>query len=159
MSKKSEKYQRLYNQLKPLLENSPSLYAQMSTINAVLYHKMSNFFWIGFYFIKNNELIVGPYQGPLACQILPNPKGVCWHAVINRQPVTVPNVEAFPDHIACDSRSKSELVELIYNSKDEIIAVLDIDSNKLDQFDKDDIDGINTILTLLKSEFKDSVII
>lgn len=157
MSDKTAKYQRLYNQLKPLLDKSPSLNSQMATINAVLYHKMPNFFWVGFYFIKDKELIVGPYQGPLACQVLNYPKGVCWRAVIDKTTQIIPDVEAFPDHIACDSRSKSELVELICNSENKVVAVLDIDSDKINQFDKDDANGIKKILSLIKQEYLDNI--
>lgn len=151
MSGKEAKYERLYNQLKPLLENSPSLIAQMSTINAVLYHKMKNFFWVGFYTLNNEKLTVGPYQGPLACQELKYPQGVCWHTIIQKSSQIVPNVEEFPGHIACDSRSKSEIVVPIFNSSGSVMGVLDIDSDKIEQFDELDLQGLNKIISLLKT--------
>ncbi|MCG8700407.1 MAG: GAF domain-containing protein, partial [Bacteroidales bacterium] len=109
-NKKQAKYDRLYKQVSDLLKKSDDTLAHMATINAVLYHKMPGFFWVGFYFLKDGQLVVGPYQGPLACQILEKDKGVCWAAVNGDETMLVPDVEAFPGHIACDSRSKSELV-------------------------------------------------
>lgn len=157
MSKKSAKYERLYNQLKPLLINSPSLWSQMATINAVLYHKRSDFFWVGFYYLSNQELIVGPYQGPLACQTLAHAKGVCWKSILDKSPQIVKDVEAFPDHIACDSRSKSELVIPIFNSTQKIVSVIDIDSDQLELFDEEDAEGVTKILSLLNQDFIDNI--
>ena len=82
----------------------------MATINAILYHKMDGFFWVGFYLLWNDRLLVGPYQGPLACLELPRDKGVCWAAINSGNSVVVHDVHEFPGHIACDSRSKSEIV-------------------------------------------------
>lgn len=157
MTKKEGKYERLYSQLAPLLSKSPSLNAQISTINAVLFHKMPGFFWVGVYYVRDNELIVGPYQGPLACQILNYPNGVCWKAVIDNSTVIVDDVHAFPDHIACDSRSKSEIVIPIKNSNGTIKAVLDIDSNKPAQFDTDDKMGLEKIIGLLNTGYIDGL--
>ncbi len=153
MNSKKQKYQRIINQLSPLLERSPNLISQLSTINAVLYHKMQNIFWIGFYFKLGNSLQVGPYQGPLACQTLEYPKGVCWSSVINKKAIIVPNVELFPGHISCDSRSKSEIVIPIFNGNDEVLAILDIDSNKTEAFDETDQEGLENIIKLLNSNF------
>jgi L-methionine (R)-S-oxide reductase len=152
MTNKSSKYQRLFNQLKPLVEKSPTLIAQISTINSVLYHKVSGIFWSGVYFLKDKNLQVGPYQGPLACQILEYPKGVCWACAMSKKPIIVPNVELFPGHIACDSRSKSELALPIMNKKGELVAVYDIDSNQLNTFDEQDAIEIQKILKLLDSK-------
>ena len=149
MSNKVKKYDRLLEQLKPLIEKSPSQIAKMSTINAVLYHKMKDFFWVGFYLLQDGQLVVGPYQGPLACQVLAYPKGVCWAAIKNKETIVVSNVEEFPDHIACDSRSKSEIVIPLTNSEGEVYGVLDVDSDKLAQFDMEDAQGLKNILDLL----------
>jgi GAF domain-containing protein len=149
MNTKQAKYERLYKQLFELLKNDSDLIAQMATINAVLYHKMSHFFWVGFYFVQNKLLVVGPYQGPLACQILPYPDGVCWAAVNRNEAIAVDDVHKFPGHIACDSRSASEIVLPLRNGANKIIAVLDIDSDKINQFDDDDIIGLSSILSLL----------
>jgi L-methionine (R)-S-oxide reductase len=144
------RYERIYTQLKGLIEGkSPSLLAAMATICAVLHFKMNHHFWTGFYFVAGeNELHVGPYQGAVACQVLKD-RGVCLHCVSTKQPVVVPDVEQFPGHIACDSRSKSEIVLPIIKGN-EVVAVLDIDSSKLAQFDEDDIAPLSQILDLLQ---------
>ncbi|MBN1115905.1 MAG: GAF domain-containing protein [Bacteroidales bacterium] len=153
MNSKQKKYNRLIHQLEPLLKNSPSLNAQLATINALLYHKVPYIFWVGFYFIKNDELIVGPYQGPLACQVLTKPKGVCWASVLKSEPIIVADVEDFPDHIACDSRSKSEIVIPVKDTSGKVVGVLDIDSDKTEQFDRDDLAGLSGILNLINKKF------
>jgi L-methionine (R)-S-oxide reductase len=114
--KKSGRYHRIYTQLDALLKKSSDPIARMATVCAVLHHKMDYFFWTGFYLLKSGELIVGPYQGPVACQILEVNKGVCWAAVNGKEAVIVPDVHLFPDHIACDSRSQSEIVLPLYDS-------------------------------------------
>ncbi|MBN1177636.1 MAG: GAF domain-containing protein [Anaerolineae bacterium] len=148
--RRSDRYERIYAQLKDLIEGkSPSLTAAMATICAVLHHKMSHPFWTGFYVVAGeDELHVGPYQGPVACQVLRG-RGVCLHAVRTRQPVVVPDVEQFPGHIACDPRSKSEIVVPVLKG-DAVVAVLDIDSNKLAQFDAADVAPLAHILELLQ---------
>jgi L-methionine (R)-S-oxide reductase len=143
-------YARIYEQLEPLIrEKSPNLVAGMATVCAVLHAKLRHHFWTGFYFVAgDDELHVGPYQGSVACQVLKG-KGVCLAAARNRAAVVVPDVEAFPGHIACDSRSKSEIViPLIKEGR--VLAVLDIDSEKLAQFDEDDIGPLSRIVALLE---------
>jgi len=103
------RYKRIYEQLRGLLTKTNDKIARMATIVAVLHHKMPHFFWTGFYRIVDGELIVGPYQGPLACQVLGKNKGVCWACVNRKETIIVPDVEKFPGHIACDPRSKSEI--------------------------------------------------
>ena len=149
--KKISQYIRIFEQLQKLLSESPDLIAQLSTINAILYHKIPYIFWIGFYFLQDNKLIVGPYQGPLACQILPNLKGVCWKAVLDKKPVTVGNVHEFKDHVACDSRSKSEIVIPVFDKQKNVIAVLDADSNKYQSFDNQDESGLTRIVSLIRT--------
>ena len=112
--------------------------ARMATINAVLYHKMDGFFWVGFYLLKDGHLLVGPYQGPLACLELEKDKGVCWAGINQNQTIVVQDVHQFPGHIACDSRSKSEIVVPIRNRDNKVIGVLDIDSSLLSNFDNTD---------------------
>lgn len=148
--KRTGRYERIYAQLKDLIENkSPDLVAAMATLCAVLHHKMPHHFWTGFYFVDSeNELHVGPYQGPVACQVLRD-QGVCLHCVRTRQPVVVPDVHQFPGHIACDARSKSEIVLPVMKG-DKVIAVLDVDSDKLAQFDEDDVAPLARILSLLQ---------
>lgn len=147
--KKNSRYDRLFEQLKKLLSDSPDYIAQLATINAILYHKIPYIFWVGFYFIRDNTLSVGPYQGPLACQKLPNPKGVCWKTVIDKKPVIVGDVNEFKDHIACDTRSKSEIALPVFNKRGELVAVLDIDSDSKHAFDDQDETGLTKILSLL----------
>jgi GAF domain-containing protein len=151
MDKKS-KYNRIIEQLRPLLSKSPTFQAQIATINAVLYHKMQNFFWVGVYYRTAETLHVGPYQGPLACQTLEYPRGVCWKVALTKKAVVLKNVEEFPDHIACDSRSKSEIALPILNGNGELIAVLDIDSDKVSTFDETDKEGLEKIIELLTTD-------
>lgn len=150
MSAKIQRYERLYMQLFNLLSGSPTIYSQLATINAVLYNKIPYIFWIGFYFRKQDKLIVGPYQGPLACQELKYPNGACWNVVLTGNNLIIPDVEQFPGHIACDTRSKSEIVIPIYLN--EISGVLDIDSDKPDAFDQEDIQGLCKIISLISHE-------
>ena len=121
----------------------------MATVSAVLHSKLKHHFWTGFYFAAaENELHVGPYQGSVACQILRD-RGVCLHCVRTGTPVVVPDVHAFPGHIACDSRSKSEIV--IPLKKDgRVAAVLDVDSAAPAQFDEDDVAPLQEIVDLLQ---------
>jgi len=147
--RRAGRYQRIYEQLQDLIKGkSPSLTAAMATICAVLHAKMSHHFWTGFYFVVGeDELHVGPYQGSVACQVLQG-RGVCLDSVQTKRPVVVPDVEAFPGHIACDSRSKSEIVLPILRG-DQVVAVFDVDSDKLAQFDEDDVAPLAKILELL----------
>jgi GAF domain-containing protein len=149
--KKLARYERLYAQLKELLAKSPTFLARLATINAVLYHKMPHFFWVGFYLLREKKLTVGPYQGPLACQELEYPRGVCWRSIIDETPVIVKNVHDFDGHIACDARSKSEIVIPVLNEKKEVMGVLDIDSDKFETFDESDQKGLQRILGLLEA--------
>jgi L-methionine (R)-S-oxide reductase len=148
-SKKSARYKRIYIQLEELLVKSEDETARMATISAVLYHKMEYFFWCGFYRIINGELIVGPYQGPVACQVLKKNTGVCWAGVNQAKTIVVPDVHKFPGHIACDSRSQSEIVVPVKNGKGEITAVLDVDSSELNSFDETDALYLEKIIALL----------
>ncbi|MBN1165025.1 MAG: GAF domain-containing protein [Candidatus Krumholzibacteriota bacterium] len=121
----------------------------MATICAVLHLKMPHHFWTGFYFVAGEgELHVGPYQGPVACQVLTE-TGICLHCVEVRQPVVVPDVDKFPGHIACDLRSRSEIV-LPLMKDGQVVAVLDIDSDQLASFDEEDIEPLEKILALLQ---------
>lgn len=143
-------YERLYAQLEPLVkQKSPNLVAGMATIAALLHAKLTHHFWTGFYFVAgSDELHVGPYQGAVACQVLKG-RGVCLACANSGKPVVVPDVEAFPGHIACDSRSRSEIVvPLLKDGR--VVAVLDIDSEKLAQFDEDDIAPLERIVSLLQ---------
>jgi len=148
--RRAGRYERIYEQLRDLIEGkSPNLLAAMATICALLQAKMPHHFWTGFYFVASgDELHVGPYQGAMACQVLKG-GGVCLQCAKTRQPVIVPDVEAFPGYIACDARSKSEIA-LPVMTEERVIAVLDIDSDRLAQFDEDDVAPLSQILHLLQ---------
>jgi len=148
MKSKISKYQRLYSQLEELLQKEGDILSKQATITALLYHKINYFFWCGFYTLRNNELLVSAYQGPLACQKLEKDKGVCWTAIKQGKTLVVKDVTAFPEHIACDSRSKSEIVIPLHN-KNKIIGVLDVDSDKLNSFDMIDAEYLEKIIKLI----------
>lgn len=148
-SKKKARYERLFAQLSELLSKTDDTTAQMATISAVLFHKMDHFFWCGFYKVSADNLIVMAYQGPVACQLLPKPNGVCWAAVNENKTIIVPDVHTFPGHIACDSRSKSEIVVPVKNRLGKPIAVLDVDSKNLNSFDKTDQYYLERIVQLI----------
>jgi len=135
--KKEGRYLRLLTQITGLLEKSPDRIAKMATISAVLYNKMDYFFWCGFYRVDGNRLIAGPYQGPVACQVLEG-RGVCLAAVEQNKIILVPDVHLYPGHIACDSRSVSEIVIPVRDLTGAIIGVLDVDSKEPASFDDTD---------------------
>ena len=148
--KKTGRYLRIYRQIKDLLEKPGDTDARMSTVVAVLHHKMESFFWTGFYCLKEGELIVKTYQGPVACQLLEKNKGVCWAAINQGKTIIVPDVHKFPGHIACDSRSKSEIVVPLRDRNNTIIGVLDVDSSSLNAFDEIDAVGLEKIVALIR---------
>ena len=147
--KKKNRYQRIYKQLQSLLQPHDNPIAAMSTIIAVLHHKFDYYFWTGFYLLQDDDLIVGPYQGPVACIKLKKDAGVCWAGIIQKKTIIVPDVHQFPGHIACDSRSNSEIVVLLKSKEGQITGVLDVDSKDLNSFDEVDKDGLEKILQLI----------
>ena len=149
MSAKISKYQRLYNQIKELTTPVNNPISRMATISAILHHKMKGYFWTGFYLLNEGELLVGPYQGPLACLRLKKDTGVCWAGINTKETVVVKDVEEFPGHIACSSLSKSEIVVPVYNQQNEVVAVLDVDSRELSNFDEEDKLGLEKIVELI----------
>lgn len=144
-----QRYERIYNQLKELLQKTDNKIPRMATVSALLHHKMPQFFWTGFYIISEEELIVGPYQGPLACQVLEKKKGVCWAAVERKEVIIVPDVHKFPGHIACDSRSNSEIVVPLLNENKEAWAILDVDSRDFNAFTEIDREWLEKIVKLI----------
>ncbi len=146
---KEKIYERVIEQLKELFQKSEDPVARMATINALLYHKLDYYFWCGFYLLKEGELIVGPYQGPLACLKLAHDRGVCWAGVREKKPIIVPDVHKFPDHIACDERSKSEIVVPVFASDGQVFAVLDVDSDRLASFDEADVRYLEKIAGMI----------
>ena len=123
----------------------------MATVAALLHHKIPHYFWTGFYLLKAGRLVVGPYQGPVACQVLEGPEGVCWAGVRRRETVVVPDVHLFPGHVACDSRSRSEIVVPLFDAKkDRVWGVLDVDSREPDAFSQLDALWLEKITGLLE---------
>ncbi len=149
MSKKLDKYNRLHDQILDLTADKPSVISRMATISAVLHHKMSGFFWTGFYLLEGGELMVGPYQGPLACLRLKKDTGVCWAGVKRKESVVVDDVHDFPGHIACSSLSNSEIVVPVFDNAGVVVGVLDVDSREFSNFDDDDRVGLEKIVSLI----------
>lgn len=147
---KAERYERMYLQIEKLVNPHNNTLSTMSTIVAVLHHKMKSFYWTGFYLLQEDgELLVGPYQGMLACIKLQKDTGVCWAAINRNKTVIVPDVHKFPGHIACDSASNSEIVIPVKDKASNIIGVLDVDSADFDSFDETDKEGLERIVSLV----------
>jgi len=147
--KKRARYLRIHQQVKELLAQCENPDARMATVVAVLHHKMEYFFWTGFYCLHQGELIVKTYQGPVACQILEKDKGVCWAGINQGKIIIVPDVHLFPGHIACDSRSNSEIVVPLRDRENKIIGVLDVDSTAVNSFDSTDGEFLESIVSLI----------
>ena len=143
------RYERIGDQLVDLFVKNDEPIARMATISALLHHKMPHFFWTGFYRLSGERLIVGPYQGPLACAVLDGPEGVCWACVNRGESIIVPDVHAFAGHVACDARSRSEIVVPVRGTDGGIAAVLDVDSDQPDAFGQVDRHGLEKIVALV----------
>lgn len=146
---KRRRYARITAQLEERFADTPDPVARMATAAALLHHKMADFFWTGFYLLRDGELTVGPYQGTLACLVLEAHKGVCWAGVDRGETVIVPDVHAFPGHIACDSRSNSEIVVPLRDDLDRVVGVLDVDSTRFANFDAVDGEWLERIVALI----------
>lgn len=144
---KTDKYEMLYRQLESLLEGETDEIANMANM-AALIHETFGFWWTGFYIVKDGQLVLGPFQGPVACTRIPYGKGVCGTAWKRGESIVVPDVELFPGHIACSSFSRSEIVVPIIRNG-EVVGVLDIDSKELACFDETDRIWLEKIATLL----------
>ena len=144
---KAEKYAELLPQIKAVVSGESDLIANMANVASML-HETFRFWWTGFYRVIDGELVLGPFQGPLACTRIAKGKGVCGTAWQQRQTVIVPDVNAFPGHIACSSLSRSEIVVPVIR-QGEIIAVLDIDSEHLSTFDDTDRENLEKITSIL----------
>ncbi len=150
-AQKQARYERLYTQILPLMEKTDNPVSRMATIVAVLHHKMKPFFWTGFYLLQEPDaLLVGPYQGPLACLVLGRGKGVCWAAVEAGKSLVVPDVHQFPGHVACDARSQSEIVVPLTDAAGRIVGVLDVDSDQRNAFDDTDALWLEKIVALVQ---------
>ena len=144
---KLAQYQSLIPQIKSLLEGETDLIANMANVCAALKEQF-NWFWVGFYLVKQNELVLGPFQGPVACTRIQKGRGVCGTSWLQEKTLIVPNVEEFPGHIACSNLSKSEIVIPI-TKNGEVIGVFDVDSEFLNQFNEVDQKGLEEIMTLI----------
>lgn len=149
--KKKEQYALLLKQVQGLLEGESDRVANMANVAAVL-HEAFGFWWTGFYLVQGRELVLGPFQGPVACTRIPFGRGVCGTAWQQGRTVVVPDVEEFPGHIACSSASRSEIVVPLIRGG-EVLGVLDIDSRELATFDARDAAGLEAIVALLAPLF------
>jgi len=144
---KEERYKGLYPKVEALLEGEPDLIADMANM-AALIHEAFGFWWTGFYVVKGDQLVLGPFQGPVACTRIPYGKGVCGTSWKDKASVVVPDVEEFPGHIACSSESRSEIVVPVFCGED-VCAVLDIDSREPAAFDEIDRVWLERMVRLL----------
>jgi len=133
---KEEQYQSVIPQIQALVDGEPDLVANLANISAALKEQFG-WFWIGFYLVKDNELVLGPFQGPIACTRIRKGRGVCGTSWAQEKTIIVPDVEKFPGHIACSSLSRSEIVVPFFRNG-QVAGVLDVDSAELDQFDETD---------------------
>lgn len=150
---KATRYRELKAEIESVVSGETSVTARYATASCILSQAFApRFFWTGFYVVdplKDAELVVGPYQGTLGCLRIPFGRGVCGHVAASREPVIVPDVHAFPGHIACDSASNSEIVVPVFDANGELAAVLDVDSTELDAFDLVDQEGLVAICDTL----------
>lgn len=151
---KTANRETIYNEIAPQIEaliaGETDLVANLANITAVL-KEAFDFFWVGFYLVKENQLVLNAFQGTLACTRIDFDKGVCGHAYTTKETVIVPDVEAFPGHIACSSASKSEIVLPIFKADGEVFGVLDVDSDKLNDFSEIDAKGLRKIIEIIEN--------
>src|SRR5687767_9629927 len=145
---KKEKYNTLIPQIEALTAGEPDLVANLSNIAAALRQAMG-FFWVGFYLVKNDQLVLGPFQGPIACTRIDFGKGVCGASWKEKKTILVPNVDEFPGHIACSSASKSEIVLPAFKNG-AVALVLDVDSDQLNDFDQNDQQELEKVMRLIE---------
>jgi L-methionine (R)-S-oxide reductase len=142
-------YDEITPQIEALIAGETDLVANLANITAVL-REAFNFFWVGFYLKKDNQLVLNAFQGSIACTRIEFDKGVCGHAYTTRETVIVPNVDEFPSHIACSSASKSEIVLPIFDKNGEVFGVLDVDSDNLDDFSETDAEGLRKVVKIIE---------
>ena len=150
--RKEEKYRLLTAQVKSLIEGEKDSVSVMANVSAAV-HEAMGFFWTGFYIVHGDELHLGPFQGSVACMHIPFGRGVCGTAWKEAKTIVVPDVEEFPGHIACSSLSRSEIVVPVFNTKNEVVAVLDIDSCDLHTFDEVDQHWLEDVVKSLTNLF------
>lgn len=145
---KDVRYRELLPQLQSLVEGETDLTANLANVAAAL-KDVFGWWWVGFYLVKGNELVLGPFQGPVACTRIGFGKGVCGTAWKEKRSILVPDVNQFPGHIACSSASVSEIVVPVFNKENEVIAVLDVDSERYDVLDEVDVVWLEKIVLLM----------
>ena len=146
---KAERYKTLIPQIESLVAGETDFVANLSNIAAALKQTM-DFFWVGFYLVKEDQLVLGPFQGPIACTRINFGKGVCGTSWKEKKTILVPDVEEFPGHIACSSASKSEIVLPAFKNN-EVTLVLDVDSDKLNDFDETDREALEKVMRIIES--------
>lgn len=145
---KQEKYEALLPQIEALMAYESDLVANLANVSSAL-HQVFSWWWVGFYWVKEKELVLAPFQGPIACTRIAFGKGVCGTAWKERKTQLVPDVEQFPGHIACSSATKSEIVVPIFNQNDEVMGVLDVDSERDDVLDEIDVFYLEKIVKII----------
>lgn len=150
---RAEQYAALFPQIQGLVTGENDLTANLANIAAAI-KEVFGFFWVGFYLVKDEQLVLGPFQGPVACTRIPFHKGVCGYAYTTAKTVIVPNVDEFPGHIACASASKSEIVLPVKNQAGRVTMVLDVDSDLLNDFSEVDQIGLEKILGLINEAWQ-----
>jgi L-methionine (R)-S-oxide reductase len=146
---KKERYRILLPQLRTLVDGEPDLIANLSNIVAGLKQSL-NFFWVGFYFVKEDQLVLGPFQGPIACTRISFGHGVCGTAWKEKKTIIVPDVDKFPGHISCNSDSKSEIVLPAFKDK-QVALVLDVDSDTMNDFDEIDQEALEELMRIVEN--------
>ena len=146
---RKEIYETLVPQIEALVFGETDMTANLANIAAAL-KEAFDFFWVGFYIKKENQLVLGPFQGPIACTRINFNRGVCGHCYSTKQTVIVPDVEIFPGHIACSSASKSEIVLPAFDKNGDVFLVLDVDSDVLNDFSTDDAEGLEQIMRIVE---------
>lgn len=141
MESKNERYELLLRQIDSLISGEKNETAVLANVSAAMATAFPNWLWTGFYLVRDGELLVGPFQGPVACYHIKKGRGVCGSSWERRETIVVPDVEEFPGHIACSSLSRSEIVVPIFNKDNEVVGVLDVDSPELNTFDE--VDKVN----------------
>lgn len=150
---RKEIYKSLLPQVESIISDESDLVANLANITAIL-KEAFRFFWVGFYWVKEGELVLGPFQGSLACTRIAFDRGVCGYAYTTKKTVVVDDVDQFPGHIACSSLSRSEIVVPILASSGEVLGVLDVDSDKVNDFSPVDVEGLEAIVYALKRKLE-----
>ncbi len=151
-----ERYERIRDQIAELIAKTDDPVAHRATAAAVLHHKVPGVSWTGFYLLKDGDLVVEAYQGPVACLVLERQTGVCWAGIDRGETILVPDVHAFPGHIPCDDRSRSEIVVPVFNADGAAIGVLDVDSHRPNHFDDVDREGYESVVRMLEQRWNRS---